>query len=356
MLPYIGLLIITLILSIATDGKGKRNITLAEYFVCLFLILSLRSTNIGCDLAAYEPKFEALIDCNWGSVDIYVREAGYGYLNKLIGLFTDDFQYFLAVNALIVTVPLYFLYREPNKDNYLKIAIFMNMAVFPMFFSGLRQSIAIALGILAFFLILRKKLIYFCLTVLAAYYFHHSSVILLLLLPIRYINISKKALLLIIPVFIIFFVFKTQIAALVVSFLASRDDLSIYSERYGDFGDTGAYGTLFLFIIFTTLSYLFFDEKKGDERAVFLRNILVLATFFQMVALINPVLMRINYYFIVFVPIALPICLEHCKIKDGQIVTLIKLGLSVILTVYYINRAFFGIDTLQIYPYEFFWE
>lgn len=356
MIPYVLLLVVTFVLSILSNYyKWKNNVTICVYFVLLFLMFSLRSTDIGIDLINYEAKFYDLIEDNWSNVSDYVMEIGYGYFNKAVGYFTSDFQWFLVANAAIVVLPIYWLYSQPNEDNYLKIIILMNMGIFPMFFSGLRQSIAIALGICAFYALLRRKRLYFIAIVFVAYFFHHSSIILLLLWPLSLVEIKKKHLLLFVPIFIIFFVFKAQIAMIVMTALASSDDLAIYYERYGEMQDTGAYGTLLLFVIFTLLTYVFSDEKRMEHKAFFLRNILVLATFLQMVALINPVLMRINYYFIAFVPAALPMCLESYN-NDEKAIKIIKVSLSIVLTLYYINRAFFGQDILNIYPYKYFWE
>lgn len=355
MTPYIILLIIPVIFSLSRS-HSKRNNAILAYFIVLLLILSLRSINVGTDLVSYSPTFRSLVNAEWIQVPEIVREVGYGYLNKIIGYLTTDFQVFLSIVAVIIIIPLYFLYRESNNWNYLKVVIFMNMATFSMMFSGLRQAIAISLGVCAYYALIGKKLWLYFLIIAAAYFIHHSAVILIVLFPLSLFNFKRKHLLLLIPLFILLLAFRTQIAAFVLAALSSSDELSIYSERYNEFSDTGAYGTLALFAIFTAISYIFTDEKKMPPRVIFLRNILVAATFFQIVALLNPVTMRINYYFIAFVPIAFPMCLEYCKDKEKRFVKTLGVCLALVLTGYYINRAFYGQDTLSIYPYEAFWE
>lgn len=355
MIPYIILLITPLIFSLS-QSHNKRNYAILAFFICLFLLLSLRSINVGTDLAGYIPKFQMSINTDWYQIPEIFREVGYGYLNKVIGYITKDNQIFLTIVAAITVVPLYFLYKEPPKFNYLKSVIFMNMATFSMMFSGLRQAIAISIGICAYYALINKKIWLYFLIVAVAYFVHHSSIILLILYPLSLIKINKKHLLLLIPLFILLLAKKAQIALFVVTMLASSDDLAIYSERYSDFSDTGAYGTLLLFIIFSLTAYIFTDENKMTPKSSLLRNILVTATFFQMVALINPVLMRINYYFIAFVPVAFPICMSLCKDKFKQMIQIMVICIAVILTGYYINRSFYGQDILNIYPYKAFWE
>jgi hypothetical protein len=355
MTPYIILLIIPLLFGMS-KSQSKKNIALMVYFIALFLILSLRSVNVGTDLANYGPKFKVLVNAEWSDIPYLLREIGYGYLNKAVGYVTHDFQIFLVIVAAITVIPLYFLYRSPDKWNYLKVVIFMNMAIFPMMFSGLRQTIAISLGVCAYLALLHKKIWIYALLVVCAFYVHHSAIMLIMLYPLSLFNIKPKYLLLLIPLFIVLFIFRTQVAEFMLVAMSSSDDLAIYGERYGDFSDTGAYGSLVLFMIFTIISYLCTDEHQLTKHAIFLRNILVVASFMQMVALINPVTMRINYYFIAFVPIAVPICLSYCKTKYKAVVNVLCICLAVILTGFYINRAFWGQDVANVYPYEAFWE
>lgn len=356
MFPYLLLLGLPLLLSsFSQTSRSKLNISIGVFCLMLFFMLALRSVSIGTDIIVYQAKYLSIAGSPWNNIPDIIREIGYGYLNKIISYYTNDFQFFLAVNAALVCIPLYLLYRYPNKDNYLKIIIFMNMAIFPMFFSGLRQSIAIALGMLAYFA-LPKRPIVFLLIVVIAFFFHHSSVVLLILLPFAFFPIRRKYLLLLIPLFAFFIVFKTQIASIVMLLISSSEDLAIYTERYNSFADTGAYGSLVLFVLFTLFSYIYADEKRLSQKGFFLRNILVIASFFQLVALINPTMMRINYYFIAFIPLAVPVCLEACSKIASLTVNLLKVAIAIFLTLFYLNRAFYGADNFHIYPYEFFWD
>lgn len=356
MFPYLLLLFSSLVISIISRyAKWKANITMMVYFIMLCIILSCRNVEIGNDTIPYMHTFYQISSAPWHNLDLFVREIGYGIFNKIVSYFTSDFQIFLAFNAVIITVPLYYLFKSPNRNNYLKITIFMNMAIFPMIFSGLRQTIAISLGIWAFFALLNKKQWIFFLLVFIGYYFHHSAIILLLLYPISLFKIKKVHLLFLIPAFLFLFAMKAQITYFMMQAMATSDDLAVYKDRYGEISETGAYGTLVLFIIFTIMTYVFPNDKKLTPKSIFLRNIMVIATFFQLVALVNPVMMRINYYFIVFVPTALPICLDACRKRDRLVTSAIKTSLCIILTLFYLNRAFNGIDILNIYPFYPFW-
>ena len=355
--PYIFLIVSSLLMEmISAKWKFRSNYTVKMFFLLLFLVLAFRSVNIGIDLEGYRNKFEMLSQTTWKDVGLIVREVGYGYFNKICQLFTANFQCFLAVVAAVVLIPICCLYKADIQNNYLKIILFMNMATFQMMFSGLRQTIAIGLGVVAYFFVKKKQWWWFLLIVFVAYQIHHSAIILLLLYPIVHAKITYKWLVVIVPLFVLLFIFKSQIAALALLAMRGSEELSIYYERYSDFGDTGAYGSLILFALFTCLAYIVVDEKRMSKDAMGLRNIMLLASFMQMVALINPVLMRINYYFIIFLPVALAESLQYVKPYLKNEVAIIKIVICVYMTIHYINVAYTGVDILQLYPYEPFWD
>ena len=325
------------------------------FFSILFIILAFRSITVGVDLVRYKVHFNTYIFTAFNKIIDIDHEVGYGYLNKIVGIITDDFQIFLAIVALIVIIPIYLLYRKEKNHKFLILIIFLNMATFPMIFSGLRQAIAISIGVLAYLFIIQKKYIAFFLMIALAFTFHRSAFLLLLLYPLFFIKLKAKYLWYLIPLFILFYAFKVQIAQMSLGLMAGSEELAIYSERYNEFEDTGAYGSLVLFILFTLFSYFMTDEDKMSDSAMFLRNILVLSCFIQMVALINPVIMRMNYYFIIFIPIAFVQSFKYVKSKYKNFVPIISVILCCFLTYYYINKMFYGSDILEIYPYKAFW-
>jgi hypothetical protein len=60
---------------------------------------------------------------------------------------------------------------------------------------------------------------------------------------------------------------------------------------------------LILFLIFTVFAYLVPDESKLDPDTIGMRNFLLLAVAIQMFAPLHSLAMRMNYYYIVFIPL-----------------------------------------------------
>ena len=104
----------------------------------------------------------------------YDLDVLYTSLNWSVSRFTDDFQVFLAVVALITIIPIAWIYSEDRDHSFLKIVLFINMSTFIMMFSGLRQAIAISIGVIAYRCVKKKKLLLFIVFVIIAMYIYYK--------------------------------------------------------------------------------------------------------------------------------------------------------------------------------------
>ena len=168
MTAYYILLSIPIFLKIALFAIGKDNILqkedylksekkiIAIFFISFFLLLALRRQDIGIDLKNYITMFKGVKGLKYSELTRFNIEPGYSALNKFILDIKNDFQLFLAVVAFITVLPLGILYYKESKNALISIGIFINLPVFNMYFSGLRQSIAIAVSVLAFYCVKKK--------------------------------------------------------------------------------------------------------------------------------------------------------------------------------------------------------
>ena len=90
--------------------KKKRGVAfLSIFFIGLFLLLSLRSNQVGVDLKTYEVMFKDFSKMSW--VEIFTKdyEFGYALLNKLVAtFFHGNFHALLVVIAFITVFPFAF--------------------------------------------------------------------------------------------------------------------------------------------------------------------------------------------------------------------------------------------------------
>ena len=331
---------------------------LPAFFFLLFLLLALRDESIGRDLANYHSFFDYYLSA--GPEAIFEFEEGrdilFWLLNWAIGQFTDNYQIFLAIVAAITLLPIAKLYCEDREYGFLKIILFVNMSTFVMLFSGLRQAIAMSIGLIAYEFVRKKKLLWFLLTVIIAWGFHHTAFMLFLLYPLYHVTLRKKHLWFVIPIIVAVFAFNKQIFGFLTTLLSSW-----FGEKYDmAIESTGAITMLVLFILLLLLSYILPDDQKIDRETLGLRNYLLLIVLLQCFAPVHSLAMRMNYYFILFVPILIPKILKNTKYHFGDVAWLAKVVMNWFFLIYYLYTTYVscqtGISTLDTYPYKFFWE
>ena len=307
----------------------------------------LRSKTVGQDMGGYANIFSTYSNMSWGGVIKSTPEVGFALLNKLVSVFTSDFQWMTVITALMTVIPVWLVYRKEVIDSYLSIAIYIILPTFVMPFSGLRQSIAISLGVIAYVFTKKKKLVPFLLTVVFACLFHQSAFLLFVMYPLYRVKITKKWLFAIVPAMITVFIFNKPIFSFLQSLLSD-----VYNTKAQS---TSAYSMLILFVIFCVFAFVIPDDKRVDAETNGLRNFLLFATMIQMFAPLHTLAMRFNYYYIIFLPLLIPRIVRIRRVRYNQIAILAKY----IMIIFFISYFWYNVagkNSLSIFPYQFFWE
>lgn len=370
MIPYFVLILIPAVLSylsVSRDENGRRvirigaservrrsNAAITGFFVCLLLLLMLRGETVGRDLSNYHYIFLSRKQWPLRAV-LSSGDVLYVLLNWLIGQFTDNFQWVLAVSALLCILPIVGVYQEERRYSYLKVVLFVNMSTYTMFFSGIRQAIAISLGMAAYRFVRKRKPLLFVLAVLVAFGFHHSAFILLCMYPLYYASFKRKHLLIIVPSILVVFAFNQQIFGLLTRLM------SMFSDKYdSDIIQTGALGSLILFALFAVFSFWITDETAIDRETMGLRNFLLASVVLQCFAPIHMLAMRMNYYYIIFIPMLLPRIILSSKSRYQQIARLANAVMCGFFTLDFLSGIYksyvTGISALDTVPYVPFWR
>ena len=329
------------------EKKNKRAMTV--FFIILTILVMLRHQTVGTDTRRYVHYFKRFLEMDWTKLGKDYIEIGFAYYSKIISLFSENPQFFLAITAVIICLLIYFTYIRFCGDPSLTIVLFCTMSTFVMMFSGLKQMMAIGIGFIAYELTRRKKLVFFVLVVCLALTFHTSAFILAFMYPLYHIKITKKWLLVVVPSIIVVFIFNKQIFSI----------LSIIIERYTQYDAsvtrTGAYTMIFLFAIFAVFSFLIPDESLLDQETIGLRNFLLFALVLQMFAPLHTIAMRMNYYYIIFIPLLIPKIISARSEKWQQVAVLSRHLMLVFFLAYFFITASSG-GGLRVFPYHFFWE
>ena len=329
----------------------KKNYPILIFFGIYFLLMALRHISVGADTIAYETVFSNISNTAWADLPNYKSsEVGYTILNKLVSSLGGNYQVFLAVASALVAFPLAKLYYDFSENSMVSIALFLVLPVFIMNFSGLRQSLAMSMGVLAFYATKNKKLIWFILCVVVAIAFHQSAFVLILLYPLYHIRLRPVHMFALLPGYVFAFFFREQIFLDLLPIMGEK-----YAERYSEVTDTGATTMLILFSIFLLYSFAVPNEEEVDDVTNGLRNMLVLAVFIQMFSTISVITMRMNYYFLVFLPVLIPRITNRWTSVERFIRNAVNIGMIVFFVLYYFIKAY-SVDSMNIYPYIPFWS
>lgn len=332
------------------DYQKKNKFALAFFFVLLTILVAFRHVSIGNDTRNYTLFFYNYLRLDWTQLSAEFTEIGYAYFCKFIALFTDEAQVFFLIVAVLVTLMIYPTYKRLCLDSSLTIVLFCTMSTFVMMFSGIRQMIAIGLGFVAYEFTRNKKLLLFVITVLVAISFHTSAVMLLFMYPVFNAKITKKWLYFVIPSLVVILIFNVQIFTY----------LSLFINRYTRFDTqisaTTAYTMIFLFGIFVAFSFIIPDENRIDQETIGLRNFLLLSLVIQFFAPLHLLAMRLNYYYIIFIPLLLPKIIAYRSKQWNQVAIVGRHVMVVFFLVYFFFNAYTSSNNLNVFPYHFFWE
>lgn len=328
----------------------KKNINaLTFFFAFLTFLIMVRHDSVGNDTNNYIFYFEQFSLLDWNRIDRTVLEIGYVIFNKTISMLSRDPQFFLAISALTVSMLLYPTYRRLCIDTSLTIVLFCFLSTFVMMFSGIRQMLSIGLGVVAYEFTRRKKLLLFILMVFLSLSFHNSAFMLMFMYPLYHAKITRRWFYVGIPVLLVLFIQNEQVFS-VLALVLER-----YTEYDTEISATGAYTVLLLFCVFLVFSYIVPDEKRIDEETIGLRNMLLLSFVIQMFAPLHNLAMRMNYYYIIFIPLLLPKIIEVRSKRWNQVAILARHIMVVFFFLYFFYNANTG-ENLQVFPYHFFWE
>lgn len=165
-------------------------------FVLIFWIMSFIRWEVGTDWLSYYNYFLL------GDKSGYIFEKGFGLINNLVRLRTENYTILL----LILSIPI-FLLKYSTIYKYSRLPILTLIANYSLYRGNIffvRQDIAGALCFFSIKYIIEKKKIKFLIMIIISILFHKSSIIFIFAYPIYYLNFTKKKILFILLISFIF--------------------------------------------------------------------------------------------------------------------------------------------------------
>ena len=313
------------------------------------LISGLRALSVGADTQAYyisynvvkNESISALFDNIYKKYILHqdIRDPGYDFFVKLTQYFTENYQIYLIIVAIIFMVPFTMWIIRESKNPIISFVLYSSL--FYAFFSitGIRQTIATALVVLIGDKMVKERKFYlFASICLLASTIHQSALVFFPFYFVSKIPVSRKSILGWVSVIMMAFVFRYQLKVILIDASGYTD----YAEEYAGAGTSTFTLLLICLFVLSILSYKRDHELKKNNRFYVA---LYSAMFFVPLTWINPSAMRIVQYFSLYLVILIPEMIQSTfDNKSQKIVSLMAVVVLIVLL-------------LRSNPsYSFFWQ
>ncbi len=360
MFYFLLVLISPLVMILFRKNEKREKIALIATCIVAFLLLAMRSSNIGVDLNNYRYMFNEIKDYSFMDVlrnftllekssPIGV-EWGYTLLTWFFAHFNLDFQTFLAAESAFCILSIYHFISKHSVKPSMSIIIIIAFGIVDYTYCILRQALSFGVLLFTVDFIDRKKFPVAILLVIVAALFHQSAIVLLpsvflSLLPINWYTSLVFIVLscLIIPLF-------PALGSIVNRIMAGFD-----KETY--FANTFEFGELIVVLIAIALFMTFFYAKKKDvpvsERYVFWAFMLAIPV--ESLAMYIPIFTRlVTMTLLPFASVAIPNSFIREEEKPGRLTLFFEIAITVAVCLYYAYCLYFEKRALCISPYRFF--
>lgn len=328
--------------------KNKKRTIVFLCVLGIVLLQGLRAYTVGTDLKNYIPAF--LVSDRWGLLSGFKYqnyELGFSLLLQFLrraGFNETALLFFISgIIHLLIGIVIY----KYSKMPVMSFIIYICMGVFAFTFSGLRQSLAIAILFFSYVFIKNRKLIPYLLCIGLSMSMHASAIVFLPAYWLFNIRIRRIHFIAIIPFTIGVFVFRRPLYVLIYYLYKGGSPLV---------KETGAYEMLLLMILIYITSYLFDVKGEGagevDSDLNAYRNLMLIAVIIQIFTSQSDVIGRAGYYYFIFASLLIPefICKQRGKQK-----MLIICGLTLFLFFFFWWTTL-RTGSMNIVPYKFYWQ
>ena len=343
LIPYV--ILIGLLMG-ARDSAKNRKWYIILCIVVLVFVAAMRSPDFmtytyHIDTLAYKRYFEQDSNMSWGDlfravVRRYVAndgesDIGFMVLQKLIGLFTHDYNVFSLIADLLFFVPFgILLYRYTTCMKQIIFAFVFYISLIQIyFFGGARQIFAIGFDLMALLAIMDRKVLLMVVLFLVGVSIHFSSILFAAPLLMIWFKTNPRVLKMLHIVCFAMFPIVLMIPNDIIRFMGEASGLEKY-VAYGEGAIRGGATTFIVLIEMLSFFCLFAIRLRDLEVRNALRNIYVMAPLFTLFAPLirsNGSMTRISLYYYLFLTLLVPYAID-CAFgtKNNGAVYVITIG------------------------------
>lgn len=347
---YILTILIIITSYLLRKDKKKLSYVLFTY---LLIVIGLRHQSMGYDLmwkysGGYLDWFDTISRADFGDLFMYSLltsyDIGFVFLNRIIGVISNDRQVYLFVCALISILPFAFYTSRESKSPLLSIAIFIGLPTFLYLYGTLRQSVATGVLVLSLpYLEKRDKKFFFFLFL--AVLLHAASIVFVIAYFVYNFHAKTASKLLSLIILAVVFVLRSILISYILPY--------IVVGNYEIDNTSSAMSFIVFTIIYIGLLVFVYDKSSYQIKGyINLFYISCLCLAFQDV---TPVAARMASFFMFPLMIIIPDFIYNMREKR-----LARLY-SLICVIVFLGYGLFRIDAggedfAQSSPYYWFWE
>lgn len=302
-----------------------------------FLILALRSPELGVDVRNYSAGYEYI--SNLGFLDLVSRlhfmatadlvhpfsyESGYTFINWIIAKIGCSFQVFLIFHAAFCTFSFGKFINRYSCNPQISFAIFLSFGFFIYSFCILRQTLAIAVLLFAIPYIEERKLSKFIVIILFSFTIHRTAIILLPIYFLFNIELTKKKYKMALVLVLIFMIVSPIFLNKPLIYILKIFGKSRYQFNF-------QFNNLMILLVLIAIFILLFIKIDDLLQNKFYNNIflwgLIISVFVETIGMFNDVLARAVQIPMVTMITFIPNAIEALRTKKNNSIKLILIFL-----------------------------
>jgi len=322
-------------------------------FICLLVLIGCRDISVGTDTSTYAFNYSIASE----KVETAQRDKGYFVFANLFNLMGFDFQVYLIIVSSIMVFALIWFYSTYSANLSFSILIFMTIGLLSMYMSGIRQSLAISLGLCAMLWSDKHKgvghVIVSCVLVWLASQLHASAVIcyMAVFFIVLRLRFSRQTIFLLVLISSAALIYRNQLAGFVQKWLP------IEYGSYDLFADYQINPLLIIISILIPAFCIVFDTGlDGDGRYSCQKTWMYVFScvniLFTILARNSMYFSRVAFYFLHINSLVIPNMIAEQRLGTNKLLMYIIIGS--VCAAYFLISIPGGV--LQIDNYRFFWQ
>lgn len=340
-----------------SKGIPSKKAILFSFSLCyLTLIAGLRNYKyVGVDMIRYSRHYENAAKYSFRRSLYYSDTSQLYYASNWISRHVGwSFQtYVLIVSVFCVSVFGWYIYKW-SKSPFLSLFVYLGVGSYTFLYSGLKQSIAMAVMLIAVDQYNEKHFSAAFMVLVIAFFFHPSAIIMLPYFIISKVGINKLVLLSYFMILILSIIFRIQLGR-ILTLIYDETYLGHYSSR-GRLGGTAIF-VLGILIIYALLNY---DDIKiaGSQKCKYLHGLFIMFII-QVCSSYAYSFTRINlYYMVSIMTLVIPQVVTECHtvFKAGRGTPYLKILSQGAIIVIMIALFYGHIRSESLQNYYFLWQ